>query len=216
MRKMSKLQKKLLIFLLIVLLVAIYVLIFGMNLVSKLCAEEVRAEVINIINYSNEVIQALNLFYEDYFTVHYKDDKGKVDHITANTGLVNQVNMIIQTEIQNRLNNLRRMKLSLPFGVFTGSTVLSAFGSEIFINARVIGNCYTVLSSEFKTVGINQTLHRLQINCYVEINMLIPTRSVAADVTNEILIAENVIVGDVPSTYLGENTTTDYLDLLPD
>ena len=46
--------------------------------------------------------------------------------------------------------------------------------------------------------------------------MLIPSRSVVCDVTNEILVAENVIVGEVPETYLGENSTTDYLDLIPD
>lgn len=215
MRKLSKLQKKLIIFLLITVLIAVYFMIFGMNLVSTMCAEEVRAEVINIINYSNEILQSLDVFYEDYFTIHYNNE-GKIDHISANSGLINQVNMIIQTEIQNRLNNLRRMKLNIPFGVFTGNSLLAHFGRDVFISAQVISNCYTVLSSAFTTVGINQTLHRLQINCYAEITVLIPTRSVAYDVTNEILVAENVIIGEVPSTYLGENTTTDYLDLLPD
>ncbi len=214
MRKLSKFEKKLIAFLLILLLIAVYFLIFGMNLVAKMCAEEVRAEVINIINYSNEILQSLDVFYEDYFLIHY-DQAGKIDHISANSGLINQVNMIIQTEIQNRLNNLRRMRLNVPFGVFTGNSLLAQFGRDVFVTAQVVSNCYTVLSSSFTTVGINQTLHRLQINCYAEVTMLIPTRSEVCDVTNEILVTENVIIGEVPSTYLGENTTTDYLDLLP-
>lgn len=214
MRKMSKFKKSLIVLLLILLLTGTYVLIFGMNTVAAMCAEEVRAEIINIVNYSNEIIQSLQIFYEDYFTIH-TDKDGKIELITANTGLINQVNMIIQTEIQNRLNNLRSMKFKLPLGVFTGSSLLSHFGSRITVNAQVVSNCYTELSSGFTSLGINHTLHRLQINCYVEMEMLIPSRSIPSDVTNEIIIAENIIVGEVPDTYLGENTNTDYLDLLP-
>lgn len=204
-----------LVLLLVFLLLAAYFLIFGMNFVAEMCAEEVRAEVINIVNYSNEILQSLKIYYEDYFTIH-SDGDGKIEFITANTGLINQVNMIIQTEIQNRLNNLRTMKFRLPAGVFTGSALFAHFGVGIPVTARVVSNCYTELDSEFTSLGINHTLHRLQINCYVETKLLIPSGRASADVTNEILMAENVIVGEVPSTYLGENTNTDYLDLLPD
>lgn len=194
--------------------VGTYFFIFSVNMIATMCVEEARAEVINIVNDSNEVIQKLDVFYEDYFRI-VKDKDDKVTMITANTALINQVNMIIQTEIQNRLNELRTKSLYLPTGAFTGLTVFSTYGTEIPINARIVSNCYTVLNSEFTEMGINQTRHRLQINCFIEIELTVPSRKVKSDVTNEILVTESVIVGDVPSTFLGENTTTDYLDLLP-
>jgi len=199
----------------IVITIIVYFFIFSVNMIATMCIEETRAEVINIVNDSNEVIQGLDIFYEDYFTI-IKDKDDKITMITANSSLINQVNMIIQTEIQNRLNELRKETIYLPTGAFTGLTLLSNYGSRIPINAQVISNCYTVLSSEFTEMGINQTRHRLQINCFVEIKLTVPSREVTDKVTNEILITESVIVGQVPSTYLGENTTTDYLDLLPD
>lgn len=213
--RMKQGKKTALIFAIILILVVAYFLIFSMNMVTTLCIEETRAEVINIVNNSNEIIQKLDIFYEDFFQV-FKDENDKVTMITMNSALINQINMIIQTEIQNRLNELRTKTIYLPTGAFTGMSIFSIYGTKIPINVRIISNCYTVLSSEFKEMGINQTLHRLQINCYVEIDLLVPSREVKSDVTNEILITESVIVGEVPSTFLGENTTTDYLDLLPD
>lgn len=213
--RISRCKKSFLVFAVVIIAVTTYFFAFTSDLIATTCEEEARAEVINIVNAGNEVIQKLGIFYEDYFTV-IKDNNDKVTMIKANSALINQINMIMKTEIQNRLNELRTKSLYIPAGAFTGLTFLSNCGSKVPINAKIISNCYTVLSSEFKEMGINQTLHRLQINCFVEIELTVPKGKVKSGVTNEILVTEAVIVGEVPSTFLGENTTTDYLDLLPD
>ena len=212
--RVSRCKKNFIVLAIILIAVTAYFFAFTSDLIATTCEEEARAEVINIVNDSNEVIQKLGIFYEDFFTV-IKDSNDKVTMVKANSALINQINMIIQTEIQNRLNELRTKSLYVPTGAFTGLTFLSAYGSKVPINAKIVSNCYTVLSSEFKEMGINQTLHRLQINCFVEIILTVPKGKVKSNVTNEILVTEAVIVGEVPSTFLGENVTTDYLDLLP-
>ena len=214
MRKFSRLYKALVIFLLITVCFTIYVFSVGFGLVADMCSAEIKAEITNVINESNDILNGMDFFYDDYFTVNTGED-GKVRSISANTGLINQVNMIIQTEIQNRLNEFRTKKLYLNSGVLTGSTFLAQYGREIGITTHVVCDCHTKLVSELSRIGINNTLHRLQINCYITVTVLVPTRSVVEDVDNEILITESIISGDVPSTYLGENTPTDYLDLLP-
>lgn len=213
--RLSSAKKRFLVFATAVIAVFVYILVFSANMVSVVCEEEAKAAVKNVINESNGVVRSLGVLYDDYFTV-LTDDDNKVVMITSNSALINQVSMIIQTEIQNRLNNLREQCLYIPTGAFTGLSVLSSYGTKIPFNARLIGNCTTVFSSEFREMGINQTLHRLQINCCVEIELTVPRGKIQSDVTNQILITESVIVGQVPSTFLGENTTTDYLDLLPD
>ena len=157
----------------------------------------------------------MDIFYQDYFSVHYAAD-GNVDSVSANAGLINQVNTILQTEIQNRLNAFRTFTTELPFGALSGSSFLSDYGFPISVRAELVGNCYTKLKSEFSDYGINNTLHRLLIDCVVEMEMVVPTGIVLENVTNEFVLAETVISGKVPSTYLGENTNTNYLDLLPD
>ena len=64
-----------------------------------------------------------------------------------------------------------------------------------------MGNVETDLRSEFTAQGINQTLHRiyLQVKCKLEI--LTPFQDVSKEITNQILLMENVIVGHIPDTY---------------
>ena len=64
-----------------------------------------------------------------------------------------------------------------------------------------MGNVETDLRSEFTSQGINQTLHRiyLQVKCKLEI--LTPFQDVSKEITNQVLLMENVIVGHIPDTY---------------
>ena len=59
----------------------------------------------------------------------------------------------------------------------------------------------TDLKSEFISKGINQTLHRvyLQVKCSVDI--LTPYDEISEEITNQILLLENIIIGNIPNTY---------------
>ena len=57
------------------------------------------------------------------------------------------------------------------------------------------------MRSEFISKGINQTLHRiyLQVDCNVEI--LTPFESIGKNISNQVLLMENIIIGNIPDTY---------------
>ena len=86
-------------------------------------------------------------------------------------------------------------------GTLTGSKFLSGRGPKVNFKITSIGNIETKLNSEFSSAGINQTLHRiyLQIKCKVEI--LTPFNCVDEEITNQVLLAEAVIVGNIPNTF---------------
>lgn len=214
MHRLNKKRRFILISILIIVLATVFFLNVVMDIVKNMCVEEVRSRVINIVNYSNDILQNLHFFYDDYFKIE-KNSNGDITLIVANTGLINQVNMIMQTEIQNRLNELRNFSLDVPTGVLTGSVFLAKYGYAITIKVQTISNCYTEISSDFFAVGLNQTIHKLVITAVIEIEMVVPTKSIAKNITNDLVLAENIIVGKVPDTYMGANTDTNYLDLLP-
>lgn len=58
----------------------------------------------------------------------------------------------------------------------------------------------TDLKSEFVSVGINQTLHRIYLDINCEIGIVTPLKKTVETISNQILLLENVIVGIVPST----------------
>ena len=56
--------------------------------------------------------------------------------------------------------------------------------------------------NEISAAGINQTKHEMKLDVVVDIDVVLPWRTVSTQVVTEILIAETVIVGEVPQTYL--------------
>jgi sporulation protein YunB len=89
----------------------------------------------------------------------------------------------------------------LPFGSFTGFKILAGRGPGIKIRISTIGNVETDLRSEFIAQGINQTLHRVYLQVKCEVSILTPFNNITRDITNQVLLIENVIVGNVPNTY---------------
>lgn len=187
-------------------------------LVRILSEETIQAEAVNTINTSNAKIQRLNAFYGSLFEF-IKNDEGDIIVIKSNTTLINQINMMASTEVQSSLNQLRTKDITLPAGAFTGSALLSNIGGDVKIKVVSIGKCDTNFNSKFYSVGINHALHRLTIDVKVVMDIIVPWQSKdTIEVMYEILLAENIIVGKVPTTYLsgGEHFETDYIDLIPD
>ena len=50
--------------------------------------------------------------------------------------------------------------------------------------------------------GINQTLHQLTMQVSVDVSVLVLAKTETFTVTSEVVVAETVIVGEVPETYL--------------
>ena len=72
-------------------------------------------------------------------------------------------------------------------------------GIKIVISS--IGNVETDLRSEFTAQGINQTLHRIYLNLECEVTILTPYDSINEKIDNQVLIAESVIIGNIPASY---------------
>lgn len=91
--------------------------------------------------------------------------------------------------------------MKLHFGSFTGFKLLSGKGPGVPIKISSIGNVETDLKSEFTSQGINQTLHRVYLQVECEVRILTPYEDITEKIKNQVLIAENVIVGRIPNTY---------------
>jgi len=63
------------------------------------------------------------------------------------------------------------------------------------------GSINSDIDSEFTSVGINQTLHRIYLNLDCSIGILTPFKTIHQNVSSKVLLTETVIVGEVPSTY---------------
>ena len=95
--------------------------------------------------------------------------------------------------------------------------MLSGRGPGVKIRISSIGNIETNLNSEFTSQGINQTLHRIYVDISCNVKVLTPFKDIERKITNKVLLAENVIVGNTPDIYYnleGLNGTSDALEMV--
>ncbi len=121
--------------------------------------------------------------------------------ISGNIFTINEITSDIAINIQKSLDNHEDTFVKMSLGSFTGSKLLSSIGPNIKIGLSSTGKVNTDVRSEFVSQGINQTIHRvyLQIDCKVSI--LTPYENIDTDVGNQVLLVENVIMGEIPENY---------------
>ena len=136
--------------------------------------------------------------------------------IQMNIITVNAITSEVALKIQKELDNYQRGEFHIKLGTFTGSKLLSGRGPDIPIKMSTVGNVETNLVSSFSQSGINQTLHRIYLNVSCNVTILTPYDTIEENITNQVLLAEAVIIGNVPNTYynLNEVTNDDLIELI--
>ena len=69
----------------------------------------------------------------------------------------------------------------------------------------------------FTAQGINQTIHRIYLDVKCNVNILTPFKDIEKEITNQVLLLENVIVGHIPENYYnleGFNSSSDALEII--
>lgn len=138
--------------------------------------------------------------YEDLADI-VRDESGKIQMIKLNIVPVNQIISEVPVNIQRELNNVNNTDLDFRLGAFTGIKILSGIGPKVSIKVASVGNIETNLKSEFNEAGINQTMHKIFLEVGCEVVILTPFDIVTEKINNHILIAESLIIGEIPSSY---------------
>jgi sporulation protein YunB len=151
--------------------------------------------------------------YENMFKIE-KDNNGNITMINSNISEINEIISDIANLVQRELSNSRENQINIPLGSFSGISLFSGTGPKVKMNVVLLGTVDTELRSEFISKGINQTLHRvyLQIDCNVKI--LSAYKDLYSNISNQVLLVENVIVGQIPSTYYNLEGIKSYEDTL--
>lgn len=211
-------KKKYRIIIVLIILATMIVLVLNKviyPLFSKKCIYKAKVIVTQVSNEETENIMK-NYTYKDL--VHIEEDSdGNVTFLESNVVLINQIKANIVTNIQKRFAESKDTNIEIRAGALTGSRLISNMGPKIKIKVVPSGTISSTLETEFYSVGVNQSLHRifLSINCTVSI--LSPFETVSQSIESKILLSESVIVGNTPENYykIDNMTPSDQLNLLP-
>ena len=163
---------------------------------------EVRAMCTETINSAVTAVVGGGVEYDDLFSV-VRDDAGNIEMVQANSPEINMVAREIAGLAQANLDALDLKEISIPIGTFTGLALLTGLGPDVTISVMPIGSALCDFVSYFIAAGINQTLHKIYIDVHAEISIITPLDEPTITVKAEVLVAENLIVGEVPEFYFG-------------
>jgi len=177
---------------------------------------EAKVEYIAVLAMNNAVSQILggNIKYTDLTDV-LTDKNGKITMIQYNTILINTLARETSTLAQNEIRSLGAEGISVPLGSVTKSKLLSGRGPDIDVKIIPVGSVSTDFTDEFRQAGINQTRHRIFLLLKTQVRIVVPLGSNVINVSTKVPIAETIIVGDVPDSYVNVADEDQMLNLIP-
>lgn len=131
-----------------------------------------------------------------------KDLEGRITALKTNMSEINRLKTDILNIINDEILALDTSDIGIPLGSLILPELLSGKGPAVPLHILSIRNSDAVFSSAFSQAGINQTLHQITMEVSVDVAVLVLARTENFTVNSEVVVAETVIVGDVPQTYL--------------
>lgn len=200
-RKGLALRLKIITIIIIILAVLAIIEIQIKPIIATIASQEAHLEVVRLINESVYDHMGRGIAYNQLVHVE-TDEKGNVSYIQPDTIKITRLTTAIAQELEERLNDLEEDNISFPVGLLTGYVLLADVGPDIHMKVRPVGDVSVDITDEFEEAGINQTKHRVVMNVSVEMGILVPFSTTLVEISNSLPLAENIIVGPIPDTYL--------------
>ncbi|WP_242866787.1 sporulation protein YunB [Abyssisolibacter fermentans] len=197
------------------------VIIYGFYLVDRsikpivLAMSEVRARMIATQAINDAVKNKIkgDIKYKDLIYISY-DKNGKVATMQANTILMNSIASEVALEVQKKMKDVSASSIKIPIGNALKSQILSQYGPKINVDIMPLGSVKVDFATKFEESGINQTIHRVYLTIQAQVRIVIPLGADTAKITSTVPIAETIIIGDVPQSFISV-PKDDFLNVIP-
>ncbi len=131
-----------------------------------------------------------------------KDLNGKITALKTNIGEVNRLKTETLDLINEEITDIDSQSVGIPLGSLILPELFSGAGPQIPVQVLMIRNSDANFTSDFTQAGINQTRHQLHMTVLVDVSVLVLGDTVSFTVSTDVVVAETVIIGDVPDTFL--------------
>lgn len=170
--------------------------------IRSLAQTQVKNATSDIINDAIEHQIATGDIQYDRMVYFEKDLDGRITALKTNMSEVNRLKTSILNLINDEILAIDTDDIGIPIGSLILPEVFSGKGPQIPVHILSIRNSDANFTSYFTEAGINQTLQQLTMEVLVDVTVLILGETEEFTVTSQVVVAETVIVGQVPDTYL--------------
>ncbi|MCD8145495.1 MAG: sporulation protein YunB [Oscillospiraceae bacterium] len=135
------------------------------------------------------------------------DDSGQLTGLKSNLGVANSLRANIVDQLTERLQAEQSTVIGIPVGNLTGISLLSSKGFEIPVTVLSVSSIDAAFASQFTEAGLNQTRYVLYLNVTVTLKLLLPGGTQSVPVEVSVMVADAVLLGQVPESYTVFNGT---------
>lgn len=200
-KKPTKLFITLVVLLALLLTMLVPISLYLRNLSTEIALSDARDAVTLAISDAIYEHMAAGNYGYDHFVTLEKDGSGHVTAITTNMSRINALsNRVLRDVVEASESGV--LDISVPLGNLLGLNLMLGRGPDVPVKIVTLTSSYADFRNDLVSVGINQTKHQIILEVVVEIDILIPFKTITAEVVSEILIGETIIMGEVPETYL--------------
>lgn len=198
--------KRLLVFLLVLGITAIGVfLLFRReyhSVMISLAQTQVKNATSDLINDAIEAQISSGTIQYDRMVYFEKDLDGRITALKTNMSEVNRLKTDLLNLINDEILAMDFDQLGIPVGSLVIPEFFSGKGPNIPVRILTIRNSEASFFSEFSDAGINQTMQKLNMQVNIDVAVLILGTVEEFTISSQVVVAETVIVGQVPDMFL--------------
>lgn len=169
--------------------------------IDELAQTQIRNATSDLINDAiSDQIATGDIRY-DRIVYFEKDLNGRITALKTNINEVNRLKTEILRIINGQILALDTSDVGIPIGSLILPEIFSGRGFLIPVRVMAVRNSDASFHSAFTEAGINQTLHQVNMNVTVDVTVLVWGETALFPVESSVVVAETVIVGEVPTTY---------------
>lgn len=144
------------------------------------------------------------------------DENGNIMGLRTNTKELNRISNSIAIDIETNIANIDSGTLKIPLGLFFNAGILGGAGIKVNIKTAPLGDTKIDCISQFDSVGINQTRHRIILKIKTCFTIISPIYVNDQFYEKEVVMAETILNGEIPNTYYHLDLTeeADVMNLL--
>ena len=185
----------------VLLLVLAAISLFLRDLSTKIAVSDAVDIVTKTVNDSINKVIGEGVYGFDYFVSLVKDENGDIAAITSDMAHINTLSTEILNSIIKSTEN-GTIEVKIPAGNLTGLNLLMGRGPDVTVDIVMLTSSKVDFKNDIISSGINQAKYQLMLEVTIDIDVLVPWGTKSVSTVTEVIVADTVIIGKVPETYL--------------
>lgn len=142
-----------------------------------------------------------NVRYDNLVTLT-QNAQGEITSLQTDMVALGRLRSRVTDSVLQEIDEMGKQDIYLSLGTLSGAQLLSGRGPDLNLKVVPSGYMTSEIKNRFDSAGINQTRHQIMLCIDMRVLAIIPGYTVSTDIHTEYCLAETVIIGTVPDTFL--------------